>query len=114
MKTNFNRITHYIPPEKPFPKIVQEFVEPNPSDHFIHWLFRYRCMECKRPGQEINEIIPRSRSKKSILDWRNRVVLCRECHEKFHHNGVTPDKIKEMQEHRKEYLILVGREQYVG
>ena len=108
------RILHYIPPAKDFEKVVHEFVEPNPSDHFIHFLFRYRCMICKTSKQtEINEIIPRGRSKKSIMDWRNRVVLCRTHHEEFHHGGVTNDKIKDMQEKRKEYLISIDRGQYL-
>ena len=109
----FNRITHFIPPQEPFPKLVLEFVEPVPDDYFIHWLFRYRCMECRQKGEEVNEIIPRSRSKKSIMDWRNRVVLCRSCHERFHHNGVTKEKIIAMQNKRKEYLASVGREGYL-
>lgn len=112
MPLSHNRILHYIPPEN-FKPIEKEFVEPNPSDHFIHWLFRYRCMECHKAGQEINEIVPRSRSKKAIFDWRNRVLLCRPCHQKFHHNGVTNDKIKTMQELRKTYLKSVGRGQYL-
>lgn len=111
-KTTYRHITHYIPPIKFEPRIP-EFVEPNPSDHFIWFLFRYRCMECNMTGQEINEIIPRSRSKKSIMNWKNRVLLCRACHEIFHHNGVTQEKIQIMQEHRKEYLISIGREKYI-
>lgn len=106
-------ITHYIPPAQKFADLEKEFVEPVPYDYFIHWLFRYRCMDCRRAGQEINEIIPRSRSKKSILDWKNRVLLCRPCHESFHHKGVTSDKIKNMQELRKSYLTSIDREQYV-
>lgn len=106
-------ITHYIPPPKIEP-LVREFVEPNPSAHFIFWLFRYRCMGCRSANQlEVNEIILRSRSKNSIYDWRNRVVLCRECHEKYHHNGVTVDKVQLMQAHRKGYLISIGREKYL-
>lgn len=108
---NNHRLTHYIPPTNLSP-IINEFVEPNPSDHFIHWLFRYRCAECKMPGQEINEIIPRSRSKTSILDWRNRILLCRDCHRKFHLHGVTKQKIESMQKTRYEYLISIGREAY--
>lgn len=112
MPVQYNRITHFIPPEN-FQKLQQEFIEPNPSDYFIHWLFRFRCMECKKSGQEINEIIPRSRSKKSIMDWRNRVVLCRECHSVYHLHGVTVEKMQNMKEHRKEYLVSIGREKYV-
>ena len=112
MKPQFNRITHFIPPEN-FQKLVQEFVEPNPSDHFIHWLFRYRCINCKKSGEEINEIEPRGRSKKNIMNWKNRVLLCRECHNLFHKDGVTNDKIVAMKLLREFYLISVGREKYV-
>lgn len=113
MAPNHNRITHYIPPAHIAP-IVREFVEPNPSDHFIYFLFRYRCMVCREAKNlEINEIILRSRSKSAIMDWRNRVVLCRIHHEEFHHNGVTAEKVKKMQEQRKEYLKSIGRGQYL-
>jgi len=115
MSPNYNRITHYIPPAHIQP-IAHEFVEPNPSDHFIYWLFRYRCIMCSKPATEINEIVPRGRSKKSLLDWRNRVTLCQEHHtgqNGFHHNGVTLEKIKNMQEQRKEYLKSVDRAQYI-
>ena len=113
MTKSFSRITHYIPPAVKFLDLEKEFVEPCADDYFIHWLFRHRCMECQKPGAEINEIIPRSRSKRAILDWKNRVVLCRTCHESFHHNGVTIQKIKAMQETRREYLKSIGREQYL-
>lgn len=109
---SFNRITHFIPPEN-FKKIETEFVEPSCEPYFIHFLFMHRCLECKQIAYDIHEIIPRSRSKKSILDYKNRVVLCRSCHEKFHHNGVTIQKIKDMQELRKNYLISISREKYV-
>lgn len=109
-----HNLTHYIPPAN-LPIIVQEFVQPVPDDYFIYWLFRYRCMECKAGQQlEINEIKPRGRSKKNILDWKNRVVLCRICHEKFHHNGVTTEKIQIMTRHRADYLKAIGREQYLN
>jgi len=111
-KTNFNRIVHFIPPAY-VPPVVQEFVEPNPSDHFIHWLYRYRCAECKQPGQEINEIVPRSRSKESIMDWKNRILLCRHCHSMYHNNGVTDVKINAMRTVRKEYLLSIGRKEYI-
>ena len=113
MAPNHNRITHYIPPAHIQP-IVHEFVEPNPSDHFIYWLFRYRCMECRQSKElEINEIILRSRSKSAIMDWRNRVVLCRTHHEAYHHDGVTKEKVQKMQEQRKEYLKSIDRGQYL-
>lgn len=113
MPPHNRHIVHYIPPAKQFLDLDREFVNPVPDDYFIHWLFRHRCMECGRPGQEINEIVPRSRSKKSLLDWKNRVVLCRICHDTFHHNGVTGGKIKSMQERRIEFLISIDRRSYL-
>ena len=112
-KYNFNRVTHYIPPSVNFAELEKEFIEPTPEDYFIYWLFGYRCLECKRPASEINEILPRGRSKKNILDYRNRVTLCSECHRNFHHNGVTPDKISAMQETRKQFLVSTNREVYI-
>ena len=110
---NHNRITHYIPPAHIQP-IVHEFVEPRPDNYFIFWLFNYRCMECRQSQNlEINEIVLRSRSKSAIMDWRNRVVLCMKDHEEFHHNGVTKEKVLQMQEKRKEYLKSIGRGQYL-
>ncbi len=105
----YNRIPKHALP-------VQEFVEPNPSDYFIYWLFKYRCIVCKQSATEINEIIPRSRSKKAIMDWKNRVPLCHEHHVGqggYHDGGVTNEKIENMRKARKEFLVSVGREIYV-
>lgn len=113
-KNHYNRVEHYIPPATKIPDLEREFVEPSASDSFIHWLFRYRCAECKMPGTEVNEIIPRARSKFSILDWTNRILLCRNCHQKFHLNGVTDDKINRMKQTRIEYLKSIGREEYLN
>lgn len=90
-----------------------QFIHPIPEPSFIYWLFRYKCVMCKKPASEINEIIPRSRSKKSILDWRNRVPLCQDCHRTFHLHGVTQAKIDEMQTKRKEFLLSMDRKEYV-
>lgn len=90
-----------------------EFVIPTPDDYFIWWLFKHKCVSCKKPATEINEIIPRSRSKKSILDWHNRVTLCQTCHAEFHRTGVTPEKIEKMRLSRTNFLISMGREQYL-
>jgi len=95
------------------PPIPREFIEPTPSDSFIWWLFRRRCIMCNRPATEINEIIPRSRSIFSITDWKNRVTLCQECHREFHKDGVTDFKIKNMQYERRRFLINTGRSEYV-
>lgn len=102
---------HFIPQN--LAPLQKEYVEPVPDDYFIWWLFKYRCIECKKPATEINEIIPRSRSKKSIRTWQNRVTLCRECHGKFHQNGVTEEKIEKMRNTRKEFLKSIDREEYV-
>ncbi len=109
----FNRITHFIPPAIPLPKVDHEFVEPTPADYFIYWLFHYRCVNCRLPATEINEIKPRGRSKKNILDWKNRVPMCRECHNNFHKDGVTDDKIVATQLMREQFLVSTGREKYV-
>ena len=112
MAPNHNRITHYIPPAKIEP-IGHEFIMPVPDDYFIWWLFGYRCLNCKKPGTEINEIEPRGRSKKNILNWRNRVVLCRECHTNYHLHGVSNDKIIAMKLMREEYLKSTDKGKYI-
>lgn len=110
-KYSLNRINHYIPP-RDFEKIEVEWIEPNPEDYFIWWLFRYRCASCFHEGQEINEIIPRSRDKNAVMEWRNRILLCRDCHEKYHHDGVTDEKIEDMKTIRRRYLLSVNRGEY--
>lgn len=87
------------------------------SDRFareaIAWLFHWRCVNCKRIGQEVNEIVPRSRDATATRKWKNRVLLCRLCHEEYHRHGVTDEKIEAMQEQRKGYLMMIGRGEYV-
>jgi len=112
MTRTLNRVAHFIPPATKFQEVEREFVEPSASDSFIWWLYKYRCAKCKKPGQEVNEIEPRSRSKKNILDWRNRILLCRECHQEFHLHGVTLEKVDHMKSIRVEYLMMIGREEY--
>lgn len=102
---------HYI--SQNYAPIEKEFVQPVPDSYFIHWLFKYRCIQCKKPGMDVNEIVPRSRSKKSIQDWRNRVVLCRECHHAYHKDGVTDEKILKMKNVRRDFLVSMGRMEYV-
>jgi len=103
---------HYIPIRN-FAELEIEFVEPSPKDYFIHWLFKHKCIMCKHPATEINEIIPRSRSKKSIINWKNRVTLCHGCHMEYHHHGVTKKKMEEMKIARQDFLISIDRAQYV-
>ena len=101
----------YLPP---IPESPKEFVEPIADDYFIWWLFRNRCVECKKLADEINEIIPRSRSKNSILTWENRVTMCKECHREYHRKGVNDKAVVELQEKRKQFLISMGREDYAN
>jgi phage baseplate assembly protein W len=68
---------------------------------------------CQQPASEINEIVMRSRSKKAVMDWKNRVTLCREDHRKYHDGGVTDAKIVEMRLKRSEFLVMIGRDEYV-
>lgn len=83
------------------------------SREFIVWLFRGRCVICNHPGGEVNEIIPRSRSKNSVKNWKNKVLMCREHHEEYHNKGVGPKAIKDLQERRLVFLVAIGRESYV-
>jgi len=94
------------------PPVPHEFVEPSASDPFIWWVFKRRCIMCKHPATEINEINLRSRSKYNIDDWKNRVTLCKSCHEEFHKDGVTEQKIKHMQLERIKYLVSIDRLAY--
>ncbi len=98
----------------PAPKHVKEFVEPDASDAFIWFLFKHRCVYCRKPATEINEIVPRSRSKQSIQDWENRVLMCRECHNDYHRHGVNSGTIEDLQQKRVEFLKSMGREKYVN
>lgn len=92
----------------------KEFVEPNASDAFIWWLFRYRCIMCHKSATEVNEIEPRGRSKKNLFNWENRVTLCSECHREFHHHGVTKEKIENMKQKRQEFLVTFNRSDYIN
>ena len=42
------------------------------------------CQSCGMLGNEVHEIIPRSHKFKLLFDVRNRVVVCRWCHERAH------------------------------
>jgi len=90
-------------------------MEPNNSDEFILWLFRYRCIICNREAQVIHEIIPRS-SGKEAMDWKNKVTLCNEHHttgkDAVHKKGISDDVIRELQEKRIEFLKMIGRKEY--
>lgn len=92
----------------------KEFVEPIPDRSFIFWLFRNRCIMCNHPATDVNEIVPRSRSKKSILNWENRVTLCQVCHNEYHKNGVNATTIENMQHKRYDFLMANGREEYAN
>lgn len=98
----------------PAPKPVKEFVEPDASDAFIWFLFKHRCVACRKPASEINEIKPRSRSKQSILDWENRVTMCKECHNEYHKHGVNDEAIADLQQKRIDFLNSMGRDKYVN
>ena len=90
-----------------------EVLNAQQSRTFIGWLFNNRCIMCKKSASEINEIIPRARTRYAVTDWKNRVPLCRSCHEKYHKNGVTFNKIAEMITKRKAFLTSTHREQFI-
>lgn len=83
------------------------------NDMAIHRLFLYRCVMCNKVSTEINHIIPRSRGKEYVSDWRNKVPMCHWCHEEYHAGGVTEEKIKLLQQRRAEYLVMIGKSTYV-
>lgn len=93
---------------------TKEFVIPNASDNFIWFLFKHLCVSCHKPASEINEILPRSRSKESILNWENRVTMCRDCHNEYHRQGVNSKTQEELFFKRQEALKLFGREEYIN
>ena len=88
------------------------FGQHSKAREMIHWLFGNRCVQCKHLALDVNEIIPRSRNRNSVSDWRNRVPLCKECHNEYHKDGVTDEKISVMQILRKSYLVSIGRGEF--
>ena len=76
----------------------------------IFRIYNHRCIMCGHFASEINEIDGRARNKDNIKNRKNRVPLCPPCHREFHHNGVTPEKIKDMKERRVEFLLMLGKE----
>ncbi len=84
------------------------------TDLAIFRLFGWRCVECNiRMATEINHIIPRSRDKALINDWRNKVPMCHWCHDEYHHGGVTPEKVKSLQQKRAERLVYMHKSEYL-
>lgn len=96
----------------PIPQSPKEFVEPTADSYFIWWLFKNRCVVCKKPATDVNEILPRSRSRKSIVTWENRVTMCVECHREYHRKGVNDKAVEELQKIRYDFLKSMGREEY--
>lgn len=82
------------------------------TDDFIFWLYRKRCIWCHKIGTDVNEILPRS-SGGSVTDHRNRVLACRECHSKYHHDGVDDVAMQNLKELRVDVLTAIGRERYI-
>lgn len=65
-----------------------------------------RCFICRRPGTDVHEIIPRSHTSKKrpawwLFDLRNRVLLCRVCHNDMQHTY--PARVKLFRELRKRF-----------
>lgn len=83
------------------------------SDEFIYWLFKNRCIVCRKPASEINHIEPRSRGRGNISDWRNKVPMCQEHHNEYHKNGTDQDAIDSLKAIRAEYLLSINRQMYI-
>ena len=84
----------------------------NNNSKFIKWLFRGRCVICYLPGTEINEIVPRSQSSEALF-WKNRVLMCNECHAEYHNLGTSDVAIKDLQNKRKMFLTRIDRVEYL-
>lgn len=94
-------------------RFMQNYCELYNSRDAVMWLYHDRCVDCGEQATEVNEIIPRARTKQAILDYHNQVALCHKHHAEYHQNGVTDEKIAEMRRMREEFLIACGREDYI-
>ena len=83
------------------------------SDLFIFRLFLWRCVSCNHMATEINHIVPRSRGKDFKDDWKNKVPQCHTCHDEYHAGGVSDTKIYYLRKQRAEYLVKIGKAEYV-
>lgn len=92
---------------------MQNYRELYNSHDAVMWLFHNRCVVCGEKATEVNEIIPRARTKEAIDDYHNQVALCHKDHMEYHRNGVTEEKMKEMRLARETFLIACGREDYI-
>ena len=79
---------------------------------FYLWLFKYHCLICGHSGSEIHHIIPRSHGEKS-MDWRNRILLCKECHNRIHNDGINKINIIKLQNKRARVLRSYNREGFI-
>lgn len=82
------------------------------SDELLWYIYGGRCVVCKRKAVDINHIVPRSADHALIDDWRNKVPLCKTCHDEYHDGGVTEEKMKTMKKMQHDFLIARGKENY--
>lgn len=84
------------------------------TDLSIFRLFGWRCVQCNtRMATELNHIVPRSRDKTKINDWKNKVPMCHICHTEYHAGGVTKEKIESLTQRRATVLALMHKSQYI-
>lgn len=69
----------------------------------ILWLFDERCVRCWAPSRTIHEIEPISHGSHAT-NWKNRVVICKTCHNWAHDVG-TKISIPILKALRQEFLI---------
>ncbi len=90
-----------------------DMIEPQ-TDLAIFRLFGWRCVQCNvRMATELNHIVPRSRDKTKINDWRNKVPMCHWCHTEYHNGGVSQEKVELLKRRRIEVLCAMHKENYV-
>lgn len=93
-------------------EIMKSYAELYSERDAIFWLFHDRCVMCGQKAEEVNEIVPRARTRHA-KQWRNQVTLCHSCHQEYHHNGVTHEKQSDLFGKRESFLVTIGREQYI-
>jgi len=89
--------------------MAKKSLEEKSDDARIMKLFRGRCVvNIAHKATEINEIIPRSRSKHAITMKANRTPMCRSCHNIYHWGGVTSEKMEKLSDMARARLEMFG------
>ena len=78
-----------------------DFGEYNFEEVAIIVLYRKKCVSCRKPGEVIHEIYPKSRNPKTWTKLENRVLLCVSCHILVHSISATASEETLLDHQRK-------------